>query len=110
MLTLLQENANVYVNGDLDGGKKKKKKKVFTTKKKNKHIHKRVKLSTYNLYSVDGILSIIKEKEMLLNKEKPALHVAQELLWLNIGIDIIADSVILPLRWMLRQLKRMKKL
>jgi hypothetical protein len=48
-------NANLYLTSDLDGGKKKKKKKVFTTKKKNKHIHKRVKLSTYNLYSVDGI-------------------------------------------------------
>jgi small subunit ribosomal protein S27Ae len=53
-LSQLQNNSVVYVNGDLEGGKKKKKKKVFTTKKKNKHIHKRVKLSTYNLYSVDG--------------------------------------------------------
>jgi hypothetical protein len=54
-LELLCENANVYVTADLDGGKKKKKKKVYTTKKKNKHIHKRVKLSIYTLYGVDGI-------------------------------------------------------
>lgn len=56
---LLFENANVYANGDLEGGKKKKKKKVYTTKKKNKHIHKRVKLAIYTLYSVDGTLSSI---------------------------------------------------
>jgi small subunit ribosomal protein S27Ae len=52
--SLLFENANVYVVGSLEGGKKKKKKKVYTTKKKNKHIHKRVKLGIYNLYSIDG--------------------------------------------------------
>lgn len=54
-LESLSENANLYLTGDLDGGKKKKKKKVYTTKKKNKHIHKRVKLGIYTLYSVDGI-------------------------------------------------------
>jgi small subunit ribosomal protein S27Ae len=54
-LEVLSENSNVYITGDLDGGKKKKKKKVYTTKKKNKHIHKRVKLSIYTLYGVDGI-------------------------------------------------------
>lgn len=53
---MLTEGSNVYVVGDLDGGKKKKKKKVYTTKKKNKHIHKRVKMSIYSLYSVDGII------------------------------------------------------
>ena len=53
-LDQLFDNANVYVTGDLDGGKKKKKKKVYTTKKKNKHIHKRVKLLALSLYSVDG--------------------------------------------------------
>jgi len=53
-LLSLEDNANVYLTADLDGGKKKKKKKVFTTKKKNKHIHKRVKLAVYSLYSVDG--------------------------------------------------------
>ena len=52
--SLLAEGANVYVTGDLEGGKKKKKKKVYTTKKKNKHIHKRVKLSIYTLYGIDG--------------------------------------------------------
>lgn len=50
----LAEGANVYVTGDLEGGKKKKKKKVYTTKKKSKHIHKRVKLSIYTLYGIDG--------------------------------------------------------
>lgn len=57
--SLLCDGANVYVTGDLDGGKKKKKKKVYTTKKKNKHIHKRVKLSIYTLYSVDGTFFVI---------------------------------------------------
>ena len=57
--SILFEGANVYVTGDLDGGKKKKKKKVYTTKKKNKHIHKRVKMGIYSLYSVDGIMFFI---------------------------------------------------
>lgn len=51
----LADNANVYVTGDLDGGKKKKKKKAYTTKKKNKHIHKKIKLLPLSLYAVDGI-------------------------------------------------------
>jgi small subunit ribosomal protein S27Ae len=55
-LDSLTENANIYVTGDLDGGKKKKKKKAYTTKKKNKHIHKKVKLLALSLYAVDGIL------------------------------------------------------
>ena len=58
-LDSLCDNANVYVSGDLDGGKKKKKKKAFTTKKKNKHIHKSIKLLPLSLYSVDGILLFI---------------------------------------------------
>ena len=53
-LTDLAENANVYVTGDLDGGKKKKKKKAYTTKKKNKHIHKKIKLLPLSLYAVDS--------------------------------------------------------
>ncbi len=53
-LDTLNENANIYVTGDLDGGKKKKKKKAFTTKKKNKHIHKKIKLLPLSLYSVDS--------------------------------------------------------
>jgi len=59
----LNENANIYVTGDLDGGKKKKKKKVFTTKKKNKHIHKRVKLAVYSLYSVDGKGAVTQQRK-----------------------------------------------
>ena len=35
-------------------GKRKRKKKVYTTKKKNKHIHKKIKMGIYRLYSVDG--------------------------------------------------------
>ena len=53
-LESLCDNSNLYVNGDLDGGKKKKKKKAFTTKKKNKHIHKSIKLLPLSLYAVDG--------------------------------------------------------
>ena len=50
----VRELSNVYVTGLLDGGKKKKKKKAYTTKKKNKHIHKKVKMHTLSLYSVDN--------------------------------------------------------
>ena len=53
-LDSLVDNSNVYVTGDLDGGKKKKKKKAYTTKKKNKHIHKKIKLLPLSLYAVDG--------------------------------------------------------
>ncbi len=53
-LLALSENANLYVNAELDGGKKKKKKKVFTNKKKNKHIHKKLPGLTLSLYAVDG--------------------------------------------------------
>jgi small subunit ribosomal protein S27Ae len=59
----LSDNANIYVTGDLDGGKKKKKKKVFTTKKKNKHIHKRVKLAVYSLYSVDAKGTVTQQRK-----------------------------------------------
>ena len=58
-LESLCDNANVYVTGDLDGGKKKKKKKAYTTKKKNKHIHKKVKLLPLSLYAVDGKFIVI---------------------------------------------------
>jgi hypothetical protein len=58
-LDSLCDNANVYVTGDLDGGKKKKKKKAFTTKKKNKHIHKKIKLLPLSLYAVDGKFTIM---------------------------------------------------
>lgn len=90
------------MNADLDGGKKKKKKKVYTTKKKNKHIHKRVKMGIYSLYSVDGKFKIIKAKAMSLSNVKLALHVDQELSWLNTGTDITVDFVILLSRWTLR--------
>ena len=62
-LDSLENNANLYLTGDLDGGKKKKKKKVYTTKKKNKHIHKRVKMGICSLYSVDGKSLITQAKE-----------------------------------------------
>ena len=93
----------------MDGGKKKKKKKVYTTKKKNKHIHKRVKMGIYSLYSVDGKFEIIKVKAMSLNNVKPALHVDQEPSWLNTGTDIIVDSAIPPSRWTLRLSRRTNK-
>jgi hypothetical protein len=105
----LFEGANVYVTGDLDGGKKKKKKKVYTTKKKNKHIHKRVKMGIYSLYSVDGISLFIQARGMSLNNARPALHVDQEPSWLNTGTDITADSATPPSRWMLRQSRRTRK-
>lgn len=108
-LDSLVDNANVYVTGDLDGGKKKKKKKAYTTKKKNKHIHKKIKLLPLSLYAVDGNSFFIQEKVMSPNKEKPAHHVDQELSWLNIGTDIIAVFAIQQLRWMPKQLKRTNK-
>ncbi len=108
-LESLQDNANVYVTGDLDGGKKKKKKKAYTTKKKNKHIHKKIKLLPLSLYAVDGTLYFIQLKETSPNREKLAHHAVQEPLWLNIGIGIIVVSATLPLRWMLKQSKRMNK-
>jgi ubiquitin-small subunit ribosomal protein S27Ae len=58
----LRANANVYLTADLSGGKRKRKKKVYTTKKKNKHIHKKVKLGIYQLYSVDGTFSLIQAR------------------------------------------------
>ena len=108
-LESVENNANLYLTSDLDGGKKKKKKKVYTTKKKNKHIHKRVKNSFENLYKVDGTYSFIQARELSLKPERPALHVVQEPIWLNTGIDTIVDSATLPLRWTLRPSKRTKK-
>ena len=98
----LADNANVYVTGDLDGGKKKKKKKAYTTKKKNKHIHKKIKLLPLSLYAVDGNILLIQLKEVSPSKERLVLHVDPELLWPNIGIVITVGSAIPPLRWMLR--------
>ena len=62
-LLSLGENANLYVNAELEGGKKKKKKKVYTTKKKNKHIHKKVKLLALSLYSVDGKGNVTQQRK-----------------------------------------------
>ena len=59
----LGSNSNIYLTADLDGGKKKKKKKVYTTKKKNKHIHKRVKMGIYSLYSVDGKGNVTQQRK-----------------------------------------------
>jgi len=42
--------------------------------------------------------------------EKLAHHAVQEFSWLNIGTDIIVDYAILPLRWMLKLLRRTNKL
>ena len=92
--SILYEGANVYVTGDLEGGKKKKKKKVYTTKKKNKHIHRRVKMGIYSLYSVDGIKLFIQEKATSPNNVRPAPHADLELSWHNTGIATIVDSVI----------------
>ena len=66
----LADNANVYVTGDLDGGKKKKKKKAYTTKKKNKHIHKKIKLLPLSLYSVDGKILINSAKGTVTQQRK----------------------------------------
>ena len=54
----LGENSELWVQGGLEGGKRKRKKKVYTTKKKNKHIHKRVKMGIYTLFSVDGTVVV----------------------------------------------------
>ena len=96
--------------GSLDGGKKKKKKKVYTTKKKNKHIHKRVKMGIYSLYSVDGTFFAIQVKETSPSNVKLVLPAAQELLWPSIGIVTTADFAILPSRWTLKPWRRTKKL
>ena len=49
----LQEESQIYLVVDIDGGKKKKKKKVVA-KKKKKHVHKKVKLAVLKYYKVDG--------------------------------------------------------
>jgi len=108
-LDSLSSNSNIYLTADLDGGKKKKKKKVYTTKKKNKHIHKRVKMGIYSLYSVDGTFYKIQVKATSPNNVKPAHHADPELSWPNIGIVIIADFAIPPLRWTQKQSRRTNK-
>ena len=49
----VEENATMFLNLDLLGGKKKKK-KAFTTKKKGHHKHVNVKLAVLKFYTVDG--------------------------------------------------------
>ena len=107
--TLLFEGANVYVVGGLEGGKRKRKKKVYTTKKKNKHIHKKMKMAIYTLYSVDGTNLFIQAKEMSLSSAKLVPHVDQEPLWVSTGIAITVDSAILQSRWTPKLLRRTKK-
>ena len=111
MLSLedIQNGANLYLTGDLDGGKKKKKKKVYTTKKKGHHIHKRVKMGIYNLYSVDGTNGLIQAKATSLSSAKPALLADLEPSWASTGIVTIAASAIPPSRWTLRPSRRTRK-
>lgn len=107
--SLLFENANVYVNGELDGGKKKKKKKVYTTKKKGHHIHKRVKMGIYSLYSVDGTYALIQAKATSPNSAKPVLPAALASLWLSTGTVTTAASATPPSRWTPKPSRRTKK-
>lgn len=111
LLTLedLENNANLYLTGDLDGGKKKKKKKVYTTKKKNKHIHKRVKMGIYSLYSVDGTFSLIQARAMSPNNAKPVPLADLESSWLSTGIVTTAVSATPQSRWTPRLSRRTRK-
>lgn len=106
---LLQEGCNVYVNGDLEGGKKKKKKKVYTTKKKNKHIHKRVKMGIYTLYSVDGTSSLIQARVTSPSNARPVPLAVPAPSWLSIGIDTTVASATPPSRWTLKPSRRTRK-
>jgi hypothetical protein len=108
-LESLSENANLYLTADLDGGKKKKKKKVYTTKKKNKHIHKRVKLGIYTLYSVDGTPFIIQAKATLPRLARPALHAVPAPSWPSIGTDTTAAFATPLSRWMPKPSRRTNK-
>merc|ERR1712004_181236 len=49
----LEENSEVYMVVDVEGGKKKKKKKQVA-KKKKKHVRRKVKLAVLKYYKVDG--------------------------------------------------------
>jgi len=103
------DNANLYIQGGLEGGKRKRKKKVYTTKKKNKHIHRKIKMGILNLYSVDGNTKFIQARVTWLNSARPALTVVLEYSWLSIGTDITADSAIPQSRWTPKQSRRTKK-
>ena len=49
------------------------------------------------------------EREQSLNNAKPAPHVGLALSWLSTGIGITVDFAILPLRWMLKLLRKTRK-
>jgi small subunit ribosomal protein S27Ae len=108
-LDSLRANANIYLTADLDGGKKKKKKKVYTTKKKNKHIHKRVKLGIYNLYSIDGTFYPTQAKAQCPNNAKPVPPADPAPSWPNTGTATTADSATPPSRWTQKQSRRTRK-
>lgn len=105
----LQNGANLYLTGDLDGGKKKKKKKVYTTKKKNKHIHKNVKMSIYNLYSVDGTKSFTQARATSPSSARPVPPADPAPSWASTGIATIAASAIPPSRWTPKPSRRTRK-
>lgn len=105
----LAEDVNVYETGDLDGGKKKKKKKVYTTKKKNKHIHKRVKLSIYTLYGIDGNSLLMQARVTSPSSERLAPLAAPAPSWPSTGTDITADSATPPSRWTPKPSRRTNK-
>ena len=99
-LLSVNNNANLFVTADLDGGKKKKKKKVYTTKKKNKHIHKKVPGATLALYAVDGkFFYLFQERVTSLKLERPAHHAVQESSWPNIGTDTTVEPATPQSRW-----------
>jgi small subunit ribosomal protein S27Ae len=108
-LDSLSENANLYLTGDLEGGKKKKKKKVYTTKKKNKHIHKRVKLGIYTLYSVDGTPSPTQARVASPSNARPARHAAPAPSWPSTGTGTTAASATPPSRWTPKPSRRTNK-
>ena len=58
----IEENATMFLNMDLLGGKKKKK-KAFTTKKKGHHKHVNVKLAVLKFYTVDGNGSVSRTRK-----------------------------------------------
>lgn len=49
----LEEESQIYLVVDIEGGKKKKKKKVMN-KKKKKHVKRKVKLAVLKYYKVEG--------------------------------------------------------
>lgn len=95
----LTNNANVYLTADLSGGKRKRKKKVYTTKKKNKHIHKKVKMGIYNIYSVDGTFHTTQARATSLNSARPVPPADPASSWDSTGTATTAVSATPPSRW-----------